>query len=96
MSPLTLALGLGVIPASLGADQAGGAGHHRPGGRALVEEEAALCPGHGAASEHRGHALQGTRGHVTNGHSGGNIIVRLAIENFQTDNLSKSQLFPVQ
>ena len=83
MSELTLALGLGVIPASLGADQAGGARHLSPGGRALVEEEATISSGHCAASEHRGHVLQRTRGHVTNGDSEANIIiVRSAIENF--------------
>ena len=75
MSALTLALGLGVIPASLGADQAGGARHLRPGGRALVKEEATICSGHCAASEHRGHVLQRTRGHMTNGDSGANIII---------------------
>ena len=73
---LTSALGLGVIPAAVCADQAGGARHHRPGGRALVEDDPALGPGHGAASDHWGHVLQGTRGQVTNRDPGQHNIIR--------------------
>ena len=76
MCQLTLALGLGVIPSAVCADQAGGARHHRPGGRALVEDDPALGPGHGAASNHRGHVLQGTRGQVTNRDPGQHNIIR--------------------
>ena len=69
MCELTLTLGLGVIPAAPGADQAGGARHLRPGRRALVEDDPALGPGVGAASDDGGHGLQGTRGQVANWNS---------------------------